>query len=70
MDSSQMHATLGLHVNKLDVKTIGEIHLSTMRVLPLKCGHGCVCSEAEGGRAGGDTSAHAATHLKMDVYMM
>ena len=23
MDSSQMHATLGLHVNKLDVKTIG-----------------------------------------------
>ena len=26
MDSSQMHATLGLHVNKLDVKTIGAIH--------------------------------------------
>ena len=26
MDSSQMHATLGLHVNKLDVKTIGAAH--------------------------------------------
>ena len=26
MDSSQMHATLGLHVNKLDVKTISAIH--------------------------------------------